>query len=128
MTITDFRQEYPEYSDMPDSEVMAFIGDEPEEDEKEICAPGIESELSAIAATLTKIVTHISKKEKPEKDDAALIALGLQLQAIEAAIKGIALPDYAAPVVNIPASRTIEYLDVKRDEFNAITRLVPKYA
>ena len=129
MTLDDFRAEYPEYDDMPDDEVMELISAESEEDDEPepICAPGIESGLSDIAGQLQKIISHITKKQKPDKDDAALLAIGLQLQGIESAIKNVKMPVFEATTVTIPENKQIEYLEIKRDELNYITRLIPKY-
>lgn len=129
MTLSDFRAEYPEYADLPDSEVMNLIEPPETEDEEPFEAPGIESELSSIALQLTKIVTHISKKEKdkekPEKENTALLALGIQLSNIESAIKGVAIPEF--PSIEFPVQQRIVSLTIKRDEFNHITKLIPEY-
>ena len=99
MTLYEFREEYPEYDDMPDKVVRKLLkdaGTEVEPDDDELILPTLQSIEAAVRGI----------RLPAEQDNSEMLArlgeIRVGLKAVEAAVKGLKLST-EAPIVNVPA-------------------------
>jgi len=104
MTLYEFREEYPEYDDMPDKLVKKLLkdaGTEVEPDDDDLILPTLQGIEEAVRA-----ITFPPIPDFPDQDNSEIVAklgsIEAGLKAVEVAIKALKLTA-TAPVVNVPA-------------------------
>lgn len=134
MRIEEFRSQFPEYADLPDDEVMDVIGGKEIEEEtapEDVNAIGVVDALDTVTAALktaNKTLSAIANKTGKEEKDMTphFMALGAQLQKIEAAINKLAALE-AAPMPAVAEPKLCKLFKIKRDEIGDIESVIPVY-
>ena len=129
MKLAEFRQRFPEYDDLSDSEALAVLSElfpAPESDF------GLEEAMSVLAESFKGLEQALRKPEKEKKEKETdysplLLALGHQLSKVEAAIVNFHIPETVMPEVKIPEQKQVKSLKVKRNELGYITEIIPTY-
>lgn len=129
MKLTDFRQRFPEYDDMPDADVAIIISElfpAPEKDFR------LEDAMEVLAESFKGLEKALAKQPKEKEEKKAdysplLIALGQQMAKIETAILNYEPPVINIPEVKIPEVKQAKSLKVKRNDLGYITEIIPTY-
>lgn len=129
MKLTDFRHRFPEYDDMPDTDVAIIISELFPAHEKDFRLEDAMEVLAESFKGLEKALTKRPKEKEEKKTDYSplLIALGQQMAKIETAILNYEPPVINIPEMKIPEVKQAKSLKVKRNELGYITEIVPVY-
>ena len=129
MKLTDFRQRFPEYDDMPDADVAIIISELFPATEKDF---RLEEAMEVLAESFKGLEKALAKQPKEKEEKKAdysplLIALGQQMAKIETAILNYEPPVINIPEVKIPEVKQAKSLKVKRNDLGYITEIIPTY-
>jgi hypothetical protein len=151
MRIDIFRRRFPEYGDMTDiqleqvaRQMLTDLTDDPlPEHTDTVNVPGVEMAVNDLAgllvsannllAQINKTLNKPEKPEPPEKEQVDtspyFMALGVQLQNVEAAIKAIKLPEMPKmqPMPKMEPMPLCKGFKIQRDEIGNIDRVIPEY-
>lgn len=129
MKLTDFRHRFPEYDDMPDTEVAIVLSElfpAPQSDSK------LSEAIEVLAESFKSLEKALVKPQKTEKEKSVdytpmMVVLAEQLAKVETAILNYEPPVINIPEVKIPEMRQAKSLKVKRNELGYITEIIPTY-
>ena len=126
MKLTDFRQRFPEYDDMPDTEVSIIVSElfpAPESDSR------LEEAMELLAESFKGLEKALTKppKEKDRDYTQLLVSLGQQMANVETAIRSYEHPVINIPEMKLPEIKQAKSLKVKRNELGYITEIIPTY-
>lgn len=135
MTLKEFRQEYPEYSDMKDEDIKELLSLEEEDGEE---PDNVVPALYDIEEAVNKLCAVVTKLEIPDNSAPVLELLKQiknKLGTLETAVKAIDVtvnvPPMKAPVVNVPEvvfpeSKREWIFDIKRDRNGFIQEVIAR--
>lgn len=134
MTLDEFRQEYPEYEDMSDADVLNLIDLDPGQHQDNVVPA-----LFDIEEAVKELCAIVKGLEIPKTDIAPVVNLLKQVKnalgSLETAVKSIdvnvTVPPAKAPVITVPAvtfpeQKTNWVFDVKRDKNGFISEVIAR--